>query len=209
MECAVINPEDAPDAPVVTEPDGSSSAGAVTAAAVSIVPMQRRHVRVVMTIEQQVYPKPWTSTLFLSELALPASRVYLVAKVGRTIVGYAGIMWAPDEAHVTTIAVDPEWHRQHVATRLLLALAREAIARNYVALTLEVRLSARGAQAMYRRFGLTPEGARKAYYSSPTEDAIVMWVRGIDTPEYAELLDGLARRAGETGPSGSSVGSAR
>ena len=204
-----MRPEDAPGAPVVTETDGSSTTGAVTAAAVSIVPMQRRHVRAVMTIEEQVYPKPWTSTLFLSELALPASRVYVVAKVGRTVIGYAGIMWAPDEAHVTTIAVDPEWHRQHVATRLLLVLAREAIARSYAALTLEVRLSARGAQAMYRRFGLTPEGARKAYYSSPTEDAIVMWVRGIDTPEYAELLEGLARRAGEAGPSGSSVGSER
>ena len=186
---------------------GSAANGSVTAAAVSIVPMQRRHVRAVMAIEQQVYPTPWTSTLFLSELALPASRVYVVAKMGRTVVGYAGLMLAPDEAHVTTIAVDPEWHRQHVATRLLLTLAREAITRNYTALTLEVRLGSRGAQALYRRFGLTPEGARKAYYSSPTEDAIVMWVRGIDTPEYVELLAGLERRAGLPGPSGPRVGS--
>ena len=205
----MINPEDALRPAVVDELDGSSTASAVTAAAVSIDAMQRRHVRAVMTIEEQVYPKPWTSTLFLSELALPASRVYVVAQVGRTVVGYAGIMWAPDEAHVTTIAVDPEWHRQHVATRMLLVLARAAIARNYAALTLEVRLSARGAQALYRRFGLSPEGARKAYYSSPTEDAIVMWVRGIDTPEYAELLEGLARRAGAPGPGGSPVGSQR
>ncbi len=186
---------------------GSAADGAVTAATVSIVPMQRRHVRAVMAIEQLVYPTPWTSTLFMSELALPASRVYLIAKVGRTVVGYAGIMLAPDEAHITTIAVDPEWHRQHVATRLLLALAREAIMRNYSALTLEVRQSSRGAQALYRRFGLTPEGARKAYYSSPSEDAIVMWVRGIDTPEYTELLAGLERRVGLPGPSGPRVGS--
>ncbi len=185
---------------------GSAANGSVTSAVVSIVPMQRRHVRAVMAIEQRVYPTPWTSTLFMSELALPASRVYLVARVGRAVVGYAGIMLAPDEAHVTTIAVDPEWHRQHVATRLLLALAREAITRNYTALTLEVRLSSLGAQALYRRFGLTPEGARRAYYSSPIEDAIVMWVRGIDTPEYAELLAGLERRAGLPGPSGPRVG---
>ncbi len=188
-------------------PVASAADGAVTAAAVGIGPMQRRHVRAVMAIEQLVYPTPWTSTLFMSELALPASRVYLIAKVGRTVVGYAGIMLAPDEAHITTIAVDPEWHRQHVATRLLLALAREAIMRNYSALTLEVRQSSRGAQALYRRFGLTPEGARKAYYSSPSEDAIVMWVRGIDTPEYTELLAGLERRVGLPGPSGPRVGS--
>ncbi len=191
--------------PGATDSVGSAANGSVTVVAVSIVPMQRRHVRAVMAIEQQVYPKPWTSTLFMSELALPASRVYVVAKMGRTVVGYAGLMLAPDEAHVTTIAVDPEWHRQHVATRLFLTLAREAITRNYAALTLEVRLSSRGAQALYRRFGLTPEGARKAYYSSPTEDAIVMWVRGIDTPEYAELLAGLERRAGLPGPGGPKV----
>ena len=32
-----------------------------------------------MAIEQQVYTHPWTHSLFLSELALPASRVYVVA----------------------------------------------------------------------------------------------------------------------------------
>ena len=187
--------------------DVTNTKSTLTSTAVNVVPMQRRHLRAVMAIEQQVYPTPWTSSLFLSELALPSSRVYVVAKAGRAVVGYAGIMMATDEAHVTTIAVDPEWHRQHVATRLLLALAREAMTRNYTALTLEVRLSSRGAQALYRRFGLTAEGARKGYYSSPTEDAIVMWVRGIDTPEYAELLAGLERRAGLPGPGGPRAGS--
>lgn len=162
--------------------------------AVAIVPMQRRHVRSVMAIETVVYPHPWTSTLFLSELAMPSSRVYLVARAGRIVVGYAGIMWAPDEAHVTTIAVDPEWRRRHVATRLLLRLAQEAIDRNFAALTLEVRVSAEGARDLYRRFGFAPEGARKDYYSHPTEDAIVMWARDVNTPAYTELLAGLARR---------------
>ena len=40
---------------------------------VVLVPMQRRHVKAVLRIEHQVYPKPWTESLFLSELALPAS----------------------------------------------------------------------------------------------------------------------------------------
>ena len=171
----------------------------------SILPMRRRHLRAVMAIEEAVYPRPWTSSLFLSELGLPASRMYVVAKAGRNLVGYAGIMMAPDEAHVTTIAVDPAWHRHHVATRLLLVLAREAVERNYAALTLEVRLSSLGAQALYRRFGLTPEGARKDYYSHPTEDAVVMWVRGIDTPEYSNLLAGLERRADAADAAGATL----
>ena len=164
---------------------------------VEIVPLRRKHLRAVMAIEQQVYSHPWTHSLFLSELALPASRVYVVARVDRVVVGYAGLMLAPDEAHVTTIAVDPEWQRAHVGTRLMVALTREAIERNFTAMTLEVRVSAHGAQALYRRFGFVPEGARKAYYVGPVEDAVVMWVRDIDTPEHRALVDVLARQAGD------------
>ena len=50
---------------------------------VSIVPMRRRHLRSVVKIEAQVYPRPWTNSLFVSELALRSTRAYFVAKVGR------------------------------------------------------------------------------------------------------------------------------
>ena len=164
---------------------------------VEIVPLRKKHLRAVMAIEQQVYTHPWTHSLFLSELALPASRVYVVARIDRVVVGYAGLLFAPDEAHVTTIAVDPEWQRRHVGTRLMAALTREAVERNYTAMTLEVRVSARGAQALYRRFGFVPEGARKGYYVGPAEDAVVMWARDIDTPDHARLVEALDRQAGD------------
>ena len=179
----------------VSEPMSAATPAPV---AVTVEPLRRKHLRAVMAIEQQVYSHPWTHSLFLSELALPASRVYLVARADRVVVGYAGLMFAPDEAHVTTIAVDPQWQRRHIATRLMLALTREAIDRDYAAMTLEVRLSARGAQALYRRFGFVPEGARKGYYVGPPEDAVVMWARGIGSSEHADLLDALARRANAT-----------
>ena len=82
--------------------------------------MRRRHVRSVLRIEQQVYPRPWSMSLFLSELALRSTRAYFVARVGREVVGYAGLMMTCDDAHITTIAVDPRWHRRHIGTRLLL-----------------------------------------------------------------------------------------
>jgi ribosomal-protein-alanine N-acetyltransferase len=119
--------------------------------------------------------------------------------VDRVVVGYAGLMLAPDEAHVTTIAVDPQWQRRHVGTHLMVALTREAVERSFTAMTLEVRVSARGAQALYRRFGFVPEGARKGYYVGPAEDAVVMWVRGIDAPEHRALVEVLARQAEKGG----------
>jgi len=166
---------------------------------VHIGPLRRRHLRRVLAIESQVYPTPWGLSLFLSELALRTTRVYVVARIGREVVGYAGIMLAVDEGHVTTIAVDPAWQRRRIGTRLMLAIAREAIARGATALTLEVRLSNRGAQALYRRFGFAPVGVRRGYYADTGEDALVMWAHDVQTRAYAELLDAQARPvAGDT-----------
>ena len=159
---------------------------------VHIVAMRRRYLRSVLNIETQVYPRPWTMSLFLSELGLRGTRAYFVAKVGRDVVGYAGLMVTIDEGHVTTIAVDPAWHRHQIGTRLLLAVAHEALAREVNALTLEVRVSNTAAQAMYRTFGFSSVGVRKGYYAETNEDALVMWVRNIDRDEYAARLARIA-----------------
>ena len=162
-------------------------------AEVRIVPMRRRHLRSVVRIESQVYPRPWSHSLFVSELALRSSRSYFVARVGRDVVGYAGLMMSLTDGHVTTIAVDPAWHRHGVGLRLLLTLAREAIDRGARALTLEVRLSNRGAQELYKRFGFTAVGVRKGYYADTGEDALVMWAYEVGEPPYLRLLDGIER----------------
>ncbi|HEX2850114.1 MAG TPA: ribosomal protein S18-alanine N-acetyltransferase [Acidimicrobiales bacterium] len=155
---------------------------------VHVVPMRRRHLRAVLRIETQVYPRPWSLSLFLSELALRGSRYYVVARLGGVVVGYAGMMFSGDDAHVTTIAVDPAWHRHKIGTRLLLTLAREAVRRGARNLTLEVRVSNRPAQAMYAKFGFKPAGVRKNYYVETNEDALVMWAEGIDDAGYAQRL---------------------
>lgn len=158
--------------------------------------MRRRHVRGVERIERQVYPRPWSSSLFLSELAMRSSRAYFVARVGRIVVGYAGIMLSGDDAHVTTIAVDPGWQRHAIGTRLMLALAREAVGRGARNLTLEVRAANAGAQAMYRRFGFAPVGTRRNYYAETNEDALVMWVHDVDSLAYSDRLRGIEQDLG-------------
>ena len=164
---------------------------------VHLVPMRRRHLRSVLRIEAQVYPRPWSLSLFMSELALRGSRAYYVARIGGTVVGYSGLMLTGEDAHVTTIAVDPAWHRHKIGTRMLLNLARQAQKRDARHLTLEVRMSNEPAQAMYRRFGFRPAGIRKNYYIETNEDALVMWADDIDTEEYHERLARL--EAGVTG----------
>lgn len=160
---------------------------------VHLVPMRRRHLRSVMRIESSVYPRPWSMALFVSELALRGARAYYVAKVNGTVAGYSGLMLNVDDAHITTIAVDPAWQRHHVATRLLLTMAHIARARGANQLSLEVRVSNRSAQSLYYKFGFRPVGIRRNYYAETNEDALIMTVDDITTRAYADRLSWLAR----------------
>jgi ribosomal-protein-alanine N-acetyltransferase len=163
--------------------------------------MRRRHLRGVMAIERQVYPRPWSPNLFLSEMGDMRNRTYLVAKLGRDVVGYGGVMSYGDEAHITTIAVDPMHHRRKIGTRLMHELVSEGIRLGARAVSLEVRVSNVGAQGLYRRFGFRPVGIKKGYYQETGEDALVMWADDIRAREYRVMLDRiLAAANGGTDP---------
>jgi ribosomal-protein-alanine N-acetyltransferase len=155
--------------------------------------MRTRHIGQIMAMERAAYPKPWSSKVFHDELerVRGGHRHYIVARDGRRIIGYAGLMFAADEAHVTNIVVDAEHRRRGVASRMLAELARAAIARGCTAWTLEVRASSTGAQDLYRSFGFAPAGIRRNYYEG-TEDAIVMWCHDIQGEDYRARLAGLS-----------------
>jgi ribosomal-protein-alanine N-acetyltransferase len=159
-----------------------------------IVPMKRRHLKGVVAIEQQVFPSPWTLSLYLSELSQPASRAYYVATVDGEVVAYAGLLVQVGEGHVTTIGVDPRWQHKGIGRKLLLTLALAARDRGAEDMTLEVRMSNTNAQALYHEFGFVPAGIRKNYYSEVNEDAIVMWAHGLQSDAMGERLDGISRR---------------
>ena len=146
--------------------------------------MRRRHLKRVMAIESRVYPRPWSLTLFLSEIAQRSSRTYLVARRRGYVVGYAGMMFTGKESHVTNIAVDPDYHGRRIGSRLLLALITEAIARGANTISLEVRISNKGAQMMYDKFGFAVTGVRKGYYVETNEDAYVMAVEDACSTDY-------------------------
>ena len=154
-----------------------------------IVPMRRAHIRKIMPIEQQVYPRPWTAQVFIEELeqARVGKRHYLVGTIGDELVGYGGLLYVENDAHVTNIAVHPMWRSRGIATELLLDLAWEANRRGCEAMTLEVRHTNVAAQQLYRRFGFVPAGVRKKYYEN-RDDAIVMWCAGVQQPEFVERL---------------------
>ena len=127
----------------------------------------------------------------MSELALRTTRAYHVARLRGAVVGYSGLMLNGEDAHVTTIAVDPAWHHYGIGTHLMLNMARIARERGARNMTLEVRVSNKAAQALYYRFGFHPAGIRKNYYVETNEDALVMWAKDIDTGSYKRRLAGI------------------
>jgi len=177
---------------VAREPEEAASGRGT----VELTPMRRRHIRQVLRIEAQVYPRPWSMTLFLQEIARRSDRVYLVARIGAQVVGYGGLMTTGPEAHITTIAVDPVHHGRRIGTTLMIALMDAAIDRGGKSVSLEVRMSNHVAQRMYRRFGFQAVGIRRGYYVETGEDALVMWADNVDTPMYDALLDRMREKAG-------------
>jgi ribosomal-protein-alanine N-acetyltransferase len=90
------------------------------------------------------------------------------------IAGFLGLWLMVDEAHIVTVAVREDHRRRGIGALLVaraIELAREAEAES---VTLEVRVSNTGAQALYERFGFRRAGIRKRYYTDNGEDAIIM-----------------------------------
>lgn len=104
------------------------------------------------------------------------------------IVGYGGLWLNVDEAHVTTIAVAPEYRGRGIGELLLNGLIDQALALNTDLLTLEVRISNIVAQQLYLKYGFRPSGTRPRYYTDNGEDALIMWTESLRSSVYQERL---------------------
>lgn len=104
----------------------------------------------------------------------------------RNLGGYAGLWLIVDEAHITTIAVRPEFRGRGLGELMLVALTDIAIRIRARWLTLEVRVSNTVAQTLYRKYGFKPAGIRQRYYTDNHEDAMIMWTDEITTTEFLD-----------------------
>ena len=159
---------------------------------VSIELMRRADLDAVQKIDRRCFPVPWLPTAYFTELS-NRSATYLVARQGGEVVGYGGQWVIMEEAHITTLAVDPDYQNRKIGERLLLALLEEAIVRGASHVTLEVREGNRAAQSLYRKFKFRDAAIRKSYYTDNGENAIVMWADEVNSPDYANHLRAMRR----------------
>ncbi len=128
----------------------------------------------VLDIDRCSFTLPWSENAYRRELQENEHAHYWVAETGGQVVGYAGWWLMVDEAHLMTIAVHPDQRRRGIAEALLVRIMEEARAHHAIAITLEVRVSNTGAQALYARHGFVPVGRRKRYYRDNHEDALLL-----------------------------------
>ncbi len=137
--------------------------------------MRRADIPAVIDIERRSFPTPWSQRAFEAELRDNHYAHYIVARIGDDVAGYAGMWVVLDEAHITNIAVHPDYRGQTIGDLLLTALEERARALGASRMTLEVRPSNLIAQSLYKKHGFETRGIRRGYYTDTNEDALVMW----------------------------------
>lgn len=134
-------------------------------------------IKDIMTIEKASFAIPWTYEAYYNEVMLNKYAHYIVLEVNHTIIGYCGLWVIIDEAHITNIAIDPQYRGQKLGEALLRQVMLIALQKGAKTMSLEVRVSNYVAQNLYRKLGFQNGGIRKGYYTDNHEDALIMWVR--------------------------------
>lgn len=138
-------------------------------------PLEAAYLDQILKIERVSFPTPWSKQAFLSELQQNSLAYYCAARSGEQVIGYGGMWIIVDEAHVTNVAVHPDYRGRKVGEAIMLHLITQALMKGALRMTLEVRPSNLPAQKLYQRMGFEAAGRRKGYYTDTNEDAIIMW----------------------------------
>jgi [ribosomal protein S18]-alanine N-acetyltransferase len=139
--------------------------------------MTEEDIDQVLVIEHKSFTLPWSRDAFINELTKNQFAVYLVLEADDAVIGYCGAWIVVDEAHVTNIAVLPEYRGRKLGEALMKKMMEAAKELGAVTMTLEARVTNIAAQSLYRKLGFQNGGIRKNYYTDNQEDAIVMWVK--------------------------------
>ena len=127
----------------------------------------------VAEMEQQIFSDPWSEKSVLDTVRQKQSVCFAVEKAGH-LLGYLLAYHAADEAEIARIAVQKEARRQGAAGKLMLELENYCVEQHIRTLLLDVRESNEAARSFYTKHGFTEDGIRQAFYSNPSEDAVLM-----------------------------------
>ncbi|MDW8068510.1 MAG: ribosomal protein S18-alanine N-acetyltransferase [Anaerolineae bacterium] len=169
-------------------------------------PMREEDIAGVMEIERQSFPFPWPESAYRHEIRYGTDSLFYVLELppepslapwwvrllrrrGPTrppVIGYVGMRLLPGEAHITTIAIHPQWRGRGLGKYILLKAIERAARYHARWITLEVRASNQVAQRLYTEVGFRFTGVQRGYYRDG-EDAWLMRLGPLDRAEMERL----------------------
>jgi ribosomal-protein-alanine N-acetyltransferase len=130
----------------------------------------------VLLVESESFTNPWTREMYAWELQnRSVCHILVVRTDGRPVVGFCAFWLVVDEIHINNVAILPDLRGRGIGSALMAEVFTAARALGARRATLEVRESNEGARRLYERLGFAVGGRRPGYYSSPVEDALILW----------------------------------
>ncbi len=156
-----------------------------------IRPMTSGDIPTVAALERRIFLDPWPFSAYVQELHFNASARYFVVELANpalapqqwpwktarsaSLLGYVGMRWEGTRVHISTLAVREAWRGRGLGELLLLAVLEEAVQHNARSAQLEVRVSNKVAQSLYKKYGFVVQSRLGNYYRDG-EDAYLMCV---------------------------------
>ncbi len=142
----------------------------------------------VVRIENASFSSPWSEQSLREELSGRLGSHFFVAEVEGRLAGYIGTWMFAGEAHICTIAVDPQYRRGGLGEILMLTMLQQAREYGNPYAILEYRVSNYGAAALYAKLGFEYLHRRRGYYQDTNEDAIIVAIPDLEAPSQIERL---------------------
>jgi [ribosomal protein S18]-alanine N-acetyltransferase len=157
-----------------------------------IRPLTSADLSSMLELDDTCFGGLWTELGYQREIESPNSELIgLFSTLEEIKLLGMGCFWSIlEEAHITILAIHPQYQRQGLGQVLLNSLLKTAQCRGLERATLEVRPSNSPAVSLYEKFGFQVAGRRRRYYTDNNEDALILWLGGIQNPKFISNLPG-------------------
>ena len=164
----------------------------------AIAPLTEALLPVAVALDRRCLGGLWTEDGYRRELDSPNSDLLMLQPADKPteMIGVACLWAILEEAHITVLAIDPLYQRQGLGQAIVWTLLACAWKRGLEWATLEVRPSNQAAIGLYKRFDFQEVGARRKYYADG-EDALILWRKGLQHPEFPPTLQQWRQEIGE------------
>ncbi len=166
---------------------------------IKVVKMEKEDVDGVFQIEELIHPNHhWSKESFYNELNNNLAVYYCIKNQEKKVSAYIGFWKIIEEAHITNIAVHPDYRRQKQAQLLLVKMIEDCYKNMIKYITLEVRESNLPAIMLYEKFLFESIGMRKNYYQDNGENALIMFTQNIWYDKFKNNFIKIKEETGKT-----------